>query len=83
MQIRILWFAMLLALVVGSTAGCQSSSDPTSPAPPSAASAAASRAQQVTDVQNNPNIPPEAKAHISAQIQGQGGRPATTGPTHP
>ena len=60
--------------------GCHSSGEATTPAPPTAQQAAASRAQAVTDVQSNPNIPPEAKAHITGQMQGQAGPPKPTAP---
>ena len=51
--------------------GCHSSDsssasgDTTIPKP-----TAQSKAESISAVQNNPNIPPEAKAHITAQIQG-------------
>lgn len=70
----------LFAALVAVLAGCHSPAEQAAPAPPTAAQAAASNAQQVTTVQNNPNIPPEAKAHITSQVQGQAGPPKPTAP---
>ena len=64
-QIKYLGSAALLAIFAASLAGCQSPAQQATPPPPTAAQAEANRVQAVTNVQNNPNIPPEAKAHIT------------------
>lgn len=56
--------AALLLITTGLlTAGCQSEEEvkPAKPAP-----------QAIQQVQSNPNIPPEAKAVITAHMQGKG-----------
>lgn len=75
--------AALLAILAAVLAGCQTPAQQATPAPPTPAQAAASNTQQVTDVQNNPNIPPEAKAHITSQVQGQAGPPKPAAATVP
>ena len=63
--------AVLMAvcvLLLACTAGCHSSDDASSSTIPKATPQ--SKAQSATEIQNNPNIPPQAKAHIISQMQG-------------
>ncbi len=79
-QIMLSALLVPLSVFVACTAGCHSSEDTSNgvsvPKP-----TAQSRAESAAAVQSNPNIPPEAKAHISAQIQGKTSSPA--GAAHP
>lgn len=79
-QMRHLGSAALIAAFAAALAGCHSSGEATVPAPLTAAQAQANHAQAVTNVQNNPNIPPAAKAHITSQMQGQAGPPKPAAP---
>lgn len=63
-QIGRLGSVALLGTLAILLAGCHSAEQA---APPPAAT----QAKQITDVQNNPKIPPEAKTHIVQQMQGQ------------
>ena len=80
-RIHRLSLMVLLAALLTSAAGCHSSDQPAASvaAPPPAASPA----QQAASVQDNPNIPPEAKAHITAQIRGQAPPQAAAGTANP
>lgn len=73
---------VLLGALLSCTAGCHPSDGTTASPPPTPQAQAQNRANSVSAIQSNPNIPPEAKAHITAQIQGQA-VPPTPGATHP
>ncbi len=60
---------VLVGTLLACAAGCHSSDDASSNSTIPKATPQ-SKAASVSAVQNNPNIPPEAKAHITAQIQG-------------
>ncbi len=76
---------ILAAVLLPIVAGCHSSASGgvTSSAPPSAANSAADKASSIQTIQDNPNIPPQQKANIIAQINGR--RTSTTAPVsaHP
>lgn len=63
--------APICLLTLLSSAGCQKPAEEIPPAPSPAAAGKTANVEAQKQIQDNPNIPPQAKAAIAAHMQGK------------